>query len=61
MGNAENEASSLVSYSCALRPAGPSKRKVDMADHINYLQMYMRLEIQMQEYWPVVRIYCPLK
>lgn len=44
-----------------VRPAGPSKRKVDMADQINCLQMYMRLEIQMQEYWTVVQIYCPLK
>lgn len=59
MGKVENEASSLVSYSSVLRPTGPCKSKVDMADQINCLQMYVRLDILMQEYWPVVQIYCP--
>lgn len=61
MGKVENEASSLVSYSSVLRPTGPCKSKVDMADQINCLQMYVRLDILMQEYWPVVQIYCPWK
>lgn len=43
-----------------VRPAGLSKRKVHVADQINCPQMYMGLEIQMQEYWTVVQIYCPL-
>lgn len=43
-----------------VRLAGLSKRKVHVTDQINCPQMYMTLEIQMQEYWTVVQIYCPL-